>query len=256
LVLKRDNRIWVMDLARGTDIKLTNGYSQLPLWTPDGTHVIYQSALDSDRLRRGFIRRAANGTGEGELLTEGVKFPHEISPDGQYIFYMMRGEKTRLDIWALSLRDHSEYPLIKTAADEREPQISHDGRWLAYISDESGSYEVYVQPFGKDGKLGDIKHRVSTNGGMQVHWRADGRELFYISPDGQMMSVAVKPAGTDLEFDRPVSLFKTHTFSRFGISHEYDVTSDGQRFLVGTVVGDTKSPPPTLIVNWQAVVSR
>jgi Tol biopolymer transport system component len=252
LVVKRLTKIWVMDLARSTGIKLTTAFSQLPLWTPDGTHVIYQSALDSNSLRRGVMRRAANGSGEGELLAEGVKFPHEMSPDGRFVLYLMRGQKTRLDIWALSLADRKEYPLLNSAADEREPQLSHDGRWIAYSSDESGAYEIYVRSFTADGKAGDDKRRASTNGGTQPHWRADGRELFYIAADGEMMSVPVNGSGAGLEFGQPVALFKTRTLSRYGISHEYDVTADGQRFLIGTMVGDTKAPPPTIVLNWTA----
>lgn len=256
LLVKRLNRIWVMDLARGTGIKLTSAFSQLPLWMPGGKSVVYQSALDSNRLRRGVVRRASNGSGEAELLAEGVKFPHEVSPDGRFVLYLMRGEKTRLDIWAVSLADHKEYPLLNSAADERDPQFSQDGHWLAYSSDESGSYEIYVRQFTADSKVGDDKHRVSTNGGMQAHWRSDGRELFYIATDGQMMSVAVKTSGSGLEFGQPVALFKTRTLSRFNISHEYDVTADGQRFLVGTLVGDTKAPLPSVLLNWTASLKK
>jgi Tol biopolymer transport system component len=252
LVLKRQTRIWVMDLARSTGIKLTTIFGQLPLWAPDGAHVIYQSALESNLLRCGIVLRAANGSGEGELLAEGVKFPQDISPDGRFVLYLMRGPKTRLDVWLLSLADHKEYPLLNSAADEREPQLSHDGHWLAYSSDESGSYEIYVRSFSSDGKAGDDKRRLSTNGGTQPHWRADGRELFYLSTNGEMTSVPVKALGTDIEVGQPVPLFKARTLSRYGISHDYDVTADGQRFLIGTMVGDTSAPPPSVIVNWAA----
>jgi Tol biopolymer transport system component len=256
LVVKRSSRIWVIELARSTGMKLTTVFSQLPLWTRDGTHIIYQSALESNSLQRGIVRRAFNGGEEGELVAEGVKFPHEISPDGRFVLYLMRGPKSRLDIWVLSLADHKEYPLLNSAADEREPQLSHDGHWLAYSSDESGSYEIYVRSFSSDGKAGDDKRRVSTNGGTQPHWRADGRELFYLSTNGEMTSVPVKALGTDIEVGQPVPLFKARTLSRYGISHEYDVTADGQRFLIGTMVGDTSAPPPAVIVNWGAELNK
>lgn len=256
LVLKRDVRIWNIDLARNTGIKLTSTYSQLPLWMPDGKRVIYMSALESNVRQRGVILRNANGAGEGEIIATGVKFPHEVSPDGRFVLYLMRGEKTRLDLYAISLADRKEYPLLNSAFDERDPQFSHDGKWLAYTSDESGNYEIYVRPFSADGKVGDDKRRISTNGGSQPHWRQDGREFYYISAAGEMMSVAVKPTAMGLDFGPPIPLFKVRTLSRVNISHEYDVTADGQRFLVGTLVGETKSPPPTVIINWQAVVSK
>lgn len=100
-----------------------------------GTHVVYQSALDSNLLRPGLILRNANGAGEGELLAEGVKFPQEASPDGRFILYLMRGEKTRLDLYALSLVDHKEYPLLNSPF--------QDGRQLYYLSASGEFYNAF-----------------------------------------------------------------------------------------------------------------
>nr|HEV7953893.1 protein kinase [Candidatus Acidoferrales bacterium] len=252
LVIKRDNNIWVIDLARDTGIRLTSVFSQLPMWTPDGSHIIFQSSTDEVG-KRGIVRKAANGVGELELLLNGVNFPHEISPDGRFVLFTRRGVKTRLDIWALPLfGDRKEFPLMNSAFDEREPQISPDGRWLAYCSDESGNYEIYVRPFSADGKVGDDKRRVSTNGGSEVKWRANGQELFYVAGDGQLMAVPVKTSGAGIEFGAPKALFKTRLFGQQAILHEFDVTPDGQRFIVGTLIGEPKAPPPTVILNWTA----
>ncbi len=256
LVIKRDSNIWVIDLARDTGIRLSTVFSQLPLWTPDGSQIIFQSSTDEVG-KRGIVRRAANGVGEVELLLNGVNFPHEISPDGRFILFTRRGVKTRLDIWALPLfGDRKEFPLMNSAFDEREPQISPDGRWLAYCSDESGSYEIYARPFSAEGKVGDDKRRVSTNGGSEEKWSANGKELFYIAGDGELMSVPVKTSGAGIEFGAPKALFKTRLFGQQSILHEFDVTPDGQRFIVGTLIGEPKAPPPTVILNWTTELNK
>jgi eukaryotic-like serine/threonine-protein kinase len=256
LVIKRDSNIWVIDLARDTGIRLTSTFSQLPLWTPDGSHIIFQSSANEIG-KRGIVQKAANGVGELELLLNGVNFPAEISPDGRFILFDHRGVRTQLDVWALPLfGDRKEFPLLNSAFDEREPQLSPDGRWLAYCSDESGSYEIYVRPFSADGKVGDDKRRVSANGGFQPKWRAGGQELFYVASDGQMMSVPVKMSGAEIEFGAPKALFKTRLFGQQSILHEFDVTPDGQRFIVGTLIGEPKAPPPMVILNWAAELNK
>ncbi|GAC1623024.1 MAG: hypothetical protein NVS9B13_16420 [Candidatus Acidiferrum sp.] len=256
VVIKRDNNIWVLDLMRGNGIRLTSGFSQLPAWSPDGSHVVFQSSLEVAG-NRGVVQKAANGVGEAELLLKGVNFPCAWSPDGRFILFLRRGEKTRLDVWALPLfGDRKEYPLLNSAFDERSPQLSPDGRWLAYSSDESGSYEIYVRSFTADGKVGGDKRRISINGGVQPKWRAGGQELFYVADDGQLMSVAVKTGGAELEYGAPKALFKTRMLARYSILHEYDVTPDGQRFLIGTLISEPKAPPPTVILNWMAGLNK
>jgi serine/threonine protein kinase len=256
VAIKRDSNIWVIDLVRETGIRLTSIFSQLPIWSPDGSQVGFQSSIEGTA-KRGITRKAANGVGEAEMLLEGVRFPTDWSPDGRYILFLQRGVKTRLDIWVLPLSgEKKEYPLLNSAFDEREPQISRDGRWLAYCSDESGNYEIYVQSFTSDGKLGADKRRVSINGGTQPLWRRDEKELFFVAGDGKLMSVGVKNNGAELEFGPPKALFQAHMQNRYSISHEYDVSPDGQKFLVGTLIGESKVPPPTVILNWMADLKK
>jgi len=120
-------------------------------------------------------------------------------------------------MWALPLfGDRKEYLLSNSPFDEYNRQLSPDGRWLAYTSDETGNYEIYVQSFSSDGKLGVDKKRVSTTGGKLPVWRRDGSELFFIAGDGQMMSSSVKTGGTEFEFATPKPLFKTRTLSLEG----------------------------------------
>lgn len=202
--------------------------------------------------------KAANGSGDEEILLQRTGFPTVWSPDGRFIIFRERGVKTRLDMWALPMfGDRKEYQLSNSPFDEQTPQLSPDGRWLAYTSDETGNYEIYVQSFSADGKLGADKKIISTNGGKLPVWRHDGSELFFIAADGQMMASSVKTSGAEFEFVTAKPLFKTRMLSlEGGIYHEYDVSPDGQRFLIGTLIGETKAAPPTVILNWTAALKK
>ncbi len=251
----RNADIWVIDLARKSEIRLTSdpGIDGLPIWSPDGSRVVFESV----RGVRGLYRKAASGEGTEELLLKvGDCAPTDWSQDGRFIIYNLSAEKTRRDVWALPLfGDRQPHPLLNSEFDEYQAQLSPDGHWLAYASDESGNYEVYVQPFTAEGKLGGDKKRISTNGGKHPRFRRDGRELFYVAADGQMMAVALKPSGATFEFETPKALFKTRMLTgllQSGI--EYDVTADGQRFLIGTMVGEANATPVSVILNWMAEV--
>jgi len=137
----------------------------------------------------------------------------------------------------------------------RQPKHSANGRWLAYNSDETGRSEIYVQSFSNEGKLGSDRKLISSAGGMLPVWRADGSELFFVAPDGQMMVAAVKTDGREFEFATPKALFKTRMMASISF-HEFDVTPDGQRFLIGTLIGESKAAPPTVIMNWTALLKK
>ena len=246
-----DSNLWVVDLEKGTGLRITSTFSQMPVWSPDGSRIAYNNGNN-------IAVKAANGSGDAETFLQRTAFPAAWSPDGRFILFMERGVKTRMDLWALPMfGDRKEYQLSNSSFDEQNPQLSPDGRWLAYSSDETGNYEIYVQSFSADGKLGADKKRVSTAGGKLPVWRRDGSELFFVAADGQMMASSVKTGGTEFQFDAPKPLFKTRTLALEGaIFHEYDVTADGQRFLIGTLIGDTKAAPPTVILNWLAEVKK
>jgi Tol biopolymer transport system component len=252
VVIKRDGGIWVSDINGQNGILL--GAGQLAAWFPDGSRIAFNGNQGSGP---GIYERAANGVGEPKLILGGVVFPKGWSPDGRFLTFMRRGVKTRGDIFVLSrFGDGKEFPLINSAADELEPELSPDGRWLAYISDESGSYEIYVQSFTAEGKVGSDRRRISTNGGIVPNWSRDGKELFYVASDGQLMSVAVKANGTELEFSPPKALFKTRMMADANVFHEFDVSPDGQHFLVGTLIGESTAPPPSVILNWTAALKK
>jgi hypothetical protein len=251
VVVKRDQNLWVIDLEKGTGLRITSTFAQSPVWSPDGSRIVYSAGP-------GMSLKAANGIGVEETFLPGANFPSAWSPDGRFVIYRRRGVKTRMDMWVFPMfGDMKEYQLSNSPFDEQNPQLSPDGRWLAYSSDETGNYEIYVQSFSADGKLGADKKRVSTAGGKLPVWRRDGSELFFVAADGQMMASSVKTGGTEFQFATPKPLFKTRTLSLEGaIFREYDVSPDGGRFLIGTLIGDTKAAPPTVILNWLAEVKR
>ena len=251
LAVKRDG-IWTSDLNGENAIRL--GGLQFPAWAPDGSRVVFNGSFQG---KAGIYERAANGVGEPVLLLQGSVFPKAISPDGRFLIYMHRGVKTRADVWVLPRTDSGKpFPILQTVADEHAPELSPDGKWLAYISDESGSYEVYVQSFTVEGKLGAERKRISSNGGLVPNWSSDGRELFYVDGDGRMMAVAVNTGGGEFQKGAMTALFQTRMFDEASVFHEFAVSHDGQRFLVGTLIGDTKSPRPTVILNWPAALKK
>jgi Tol biopolymer transport system component len=247
--------IWVIDLARDLPTRLTFDPAREvnPIWAPAGKRVAYYSIQ-----RKGVYQRAANGAAPEELLFEATSIAtSDWSPDGRFIFFSRLDEQTGRDVWVAPLSNSVKpYPLLNTQFDEYRAQLSPDGRWLAYVSDESGSYEIYVQPFTAEGKLGGDKRRISTGGGNQPRWRRAGGELFYVADDGQMMAVAVRTSGASFEHGAPQALFKTRIWRDapmlLGIS--YDVSADGQRFLIATIVGEAS--PVNVILNWTAGVKK
>jgi Tol biopolymer transport system component len=179
------------------------------------------------------------------------------TPDGRFLFYTQRGPRTRFDLWALpSFGDRQPFVLLNSKADENTALVSPNGRWLAYLSDESGFSELYVQSFSADGKLGTDRQRISDNGAFSPVWSSDGKEIFFIDRNRQMMATTVKTDGPQFEKTTPVALFKTRTIFSYGLFREFDVTPDRQRFLIGTLVGDSKPAAPTVIMNWTALLKK
>ena len=180
--------VWSFDLRRRALTRLTTDAStdNNAIWSPDGSRIVFSSN------RKGVLdlyQMSATGAGsEDPLLTTGqILNPSDYSRDGQFLLYSSSGDpKTRTDIWALPMRGGGKpFPVVQTSANERQAQFSPDGKWIAYQSDRSGRTEVYVQPFPGPG----AQSPMSTNGGVQVRWRSDGKELFYVALDGRLMAV-------------------------------------------------------------------
>ncbi len=245
--------IWLLDLLRGVPTRFTfdpNG-DRTPIWSPDGSRIVFASDRKGGLYH--LFQKAQGGTGNDELLLESNsdKGTEDWSGDGRFILYSSFDSKTKSNVWALPLfGDRQPYPLLNSEFNENGSQFSPDGHWLAYASDESGSNEIYVQPFTAEGKLGDSKQRISTSGGNQPRFSRNGRELFYVAGDGQMMAVALKPSATTFAFEPPKALFKAR------MQTGYDVAADGQRFLIGTMAGEAKESAINVILNWTAGLPR
>jgi Tol biopolymer transport system component len=180
------------------------------------------------------------------------KFPTDWSMDGRFIIYYEIDPKTRRDIWVLPVGgDRKPFPFLQTEANEIGGQLSPDGRWMAYASDESGGYEVYVQSFPSGGG----KRQVSTKGGIGPCWRRDGKELFYYASDGKLMAVEVKN-GASFEAGMPSALFEFRSGNGAVTTAPYTVTADGQRFLLNALVDESGAAPLTVVVNWTAERKR
>ena len=234
-------------MLRGAGTRLTSdhGTEHLPFWSHDGTEVLFAA----DRVGNWSLFVKDLRQRERALPTPGGwgAFPSDWSSDGQYIVYSTPAPHTKWDIWTLALSEPSKpRPILQSEFNERSGAISSDNRWLAYLSDETGSPQIYVQPFPSGGH----KVQISTRGGYQPKWNPSGNELFYVSPDSKLIAVDVR-AGADIEVGVPRELFSlplTDLDVAFGI--DYSVTAAGQRFLVNTVLRDTPSAPIFVILNW------
>ena len=223
-----------------------------------------------NHLLRGIYQVVASG-GDEHLVLQGTVFPAHMSPDGRFLLYTQRGQNTRMDVWALPLVDHppsatalrhEPFPLLNSQFEEVAAELFPDGRWLAYQSDVTGTEEVYVRRFAAaDGTLGEPQ-RISIGGGTRPRWRRDGTELFYVAaPQGgtraQMMAAGIKTGGAALQVAAPVGLFTTRMMPST-IFTDYDVTRDGQRFIVGTILDTPNATRPSSIVvlNWTAELKK
>ena len=218
-----------------------------PVWSPDGTRVAFASGKGGTL---DLYEKPASGTGAEVLLlhTEHPKHPESWSPDGRVLTYASFEEPTKYDVWMLSLDGaRKATPYLRSEYSEGQSQISPDGRWVAYTSNESGRLEVYVGAF----PVPNGKWQISSDGGADPRWRGDGRELFYISTDGRMMAVdvAARPA---FAAGVPRPLFEINVMDLWqDARNHYDVSRDGARFLVASPVENTKRLPLTMVVNWQ-----
>jgi eukaryotic-like serine/threonine-protein kinase len=242
--------LWLEDFSRHVATRLTFDPSDdnSVVWSPDDSRIFFMS----QRSGGGDIyQKASSGTGADELLfsSPALKNPSSISPDGRYLLFDNLDPKTKWDVNVLSIPDRKVTPFLHSEFDENEADFSPDGRWVAYASNESGRYEVYVQPFPGPGG----KWQVSTNGGTAPLWRRDGKELFYVAPDQKLTSVAVK-IGASFEPDTPKPLFEVRL--RNDPSRHYDASPDDQRFLLNMPLGDEKTPPITLIQNWTVLLRQ
>ena len=255
IAVEVSGQTWTYDTARDTLTRLTfdGAQNDAPAWSPDGTRIAVRSSREG--LPSSIFWQMADGSGGQERLstsTEVADLPLSFSPDGQQIAFVRTDRKTQRDIWVASVKDRKRSLFLATPATEGAPRFSPDGRWIAYVSDESGRPETYVQPYPGPGG----KWQISTDGGIEPAWNPNGRELFYRS-GGRMMAV---PVATQPAFSvgRPTMLFEgeylASPFPQTGVI--YDVTPDGQRFLMIKDVQAASATQINVVVNWFEELKR
>jgi Tol biopolymer transport system component len=225
------------------------------VWTPDGKRIVFAS--DRAGLRDFYIR-AADGSGQDELLlkTNEDKIPRAISPDGKYLLFDSYNSKAGGDLWILPLEgDRKPAPLIQTEFNEVVGEFSPDGRWIAYMSNETGAFEVYVKPFspGPGTDISGSKSTISKGGGTFPHWR--GKHLIYTTLDGRVMSVDVS-AGKTFQFGVPQRIFQAPEVPT-NLNGGGDVTANAKRFLFVASKGASDAPAPfTVVLNWLSALKK
>jgi Tol biopolymer transport system component len=244
--------IWVIDSAGTTAFRLTSHGGNLPVWSPDGSHIAF-SAFQEGRYH--LRQKLSSGDGnEGTFVTSSTdEWPADWSRDGRFLLFFHPTASKTFELWALPLTpDRKPIWLMNTGWYGGRAQLSPNGRWFAYTSNESGADEVYLRPF----PAGDSKRQISLGGGIEPRWRRDGRELFFVAPDQQMMAVPVDP-DIPLPVGLPKALFQTRILiSTHAVARrQYVVTADGQRFLINQPAAGPTSSPITVVINWQAALA-
>jgi len=243
--------VWVHDIDRQFSSRFTTQgpFNNVPVWTPDGGTIAFATGRN-----RGvdIYQKKVGATGDDDAVLRvnaiPILFPSDLSRDGKYLMYYRTDRKTNLDTWVLPLfGDRTPVKILGTAYNESQGQFAPDGKSFAFVSDQSGQQQVYLQSFPS----ATLQRQVSTGGGTQPRWRPDGRELFYLAPDGKMMSVSIRGNDT-LETDAPRLLFNTPLDPR-ALRQTYAVSPDGQRFLLQTPSASSSSTL-TVVLNWPGLL--
>jgi Tol biopolymer transport system component len=247
--------VWVLDSVRQMRFTRASAgrMTRFPLWSPDGGRIAFE-AIEPNSVR--LSAKPSTGGDEEEVLLESAqtKIPCDWSRDGRFLIYYAPDPKTGTDLWVLPFDGSGRpFPFLKTETNELWAQFSPDGRWVAYQSNESGRFEIYVRAFRAPGG----QTVVSTGGGVYPRWSHDGKELYYIAPDARLMAVSIR-AKTTIEAGLPTALFQTRKvgggLNVINRGHQYDVAPDG-RFLVDVEAGATP-PPLTLLMHWSTAAVR
>lgn len=236
--------LWLLDLMQGatTNFK-SEGNNVNPVWSPDGQQFAFSTIRGGTHNL--YLRRLNGNPPEEPLQNAALRSrASSWSPDGKWLVFWMFGQQTGEDLWLMPMTgERKPQPLLQTKANERAAKVSPDGNWLAYQSDESGSNEIYVTQFPQPAR----SWRISTSGGVNPHWRGDGKELYFVS-HSKLMAVSVT-LGAEVQSGTPQPLFEIEG----GV---YAPNKDGQRFLTKVITEKAPIPPISVVQNWMAEVKK
>jgi eukaryotic-like serine/threonine-protein kinase len=247
--------LWLYDVKRELRTRFTfdSANEFEAIWSPDGARLAFARSRASVDL----YQKLSSGSGREDAILEGGlgKFPSDWSPNGQFILYIAGGAAIqRSDLLVLPLfGDKKPFPFLDSSFVETRGRFSPDGRWIAYASDESGQLEIYVARFPEPGE----RRRVSTAGGLWPRWRRDGKEIVYVASNNTLAAATVNGEGATFEVGAVRTLFAVRPRPMVSLGdYPYDVSADGQRFLINTVADETASAAITLVVNWTAGLKK
>ncbi|HEV8385608.1 MAG TPA: hypothetical protein VGQ11_12115, partial [Candidatus Acidoferrales bacterium] len=252
----RNIDIWIYEVSRGLRTRFTFDptFDRLPVWSPDGSRIVFSS---SRRGQYDLYVKPASGAGAEELLLAASGsnlYPTDWSPDGKFLLYWNPGTTTGNDLWVLPMTgERKPVPFLQTPFNESDGHFSPDGKWIAYVSNESGTEQVYVAPFPGPGG----KWQISSAGGIRPLWRRDGKEIVFLAPDDTLTATEVSGTGASFQVGavRPLFLTKPQRFVSF-FPALYSASSDTQRFLINSATSQAASAPMTLVVNWTADLKK
>jgi serine/threonine protein kinase/Tol biopolymer transport system component len=249
------SNIWIADLGRGVTSRFTSNRARemFPAWSPDAATIVF--AVQRPDLTGQLYRKASNGSGDAEPLRVGdetAKYPTDWSHDGKFFVYHSFAPDTQSDIWMAPAAGGTPTALVQTRFEESNGRLSPDGRWIAYTSDESDQFQVYVQSFPP----GRGKWRISTDGGLLPEWRSDGRELYFVDPAGRLVAVPVHGT-TSFDVGVPATLFDLHApRNEYPDPAPYAVMPGGQRFLVNRLLDRDAVSALVIVLDWTAALKK
>lgn len=253
---KGDLDIWVLETEPGISSRFTfgPGANWFPVWSPDGSRIVFSSLRGAPPT---LYQKLTSGAGAEEplLKPDRPKIPSSWSTDGKFLVFGTLDPKTKWDIWILPMfGDRRPFPFAETEFDERTGEISPDGHWIAYASDESGNPEVYVRPF----PTGPGKWQISKDGASEPHWRRDGKELFYLSGDQRLVAVDVSadPPAFHVGVSTPLFTARLTGLDSQYVWNRYAITPDGGRFLLNKTGENLAGMSITVSLNWAAEAAR
>jgi eukaryotic-like serine/threonine-protein kinase len=255
-VANQNTDVWTYDLQHGSTKRLTFDPAQdsSPIWSPDSSQLAFSSNRQSSsnpQTNNVIYVKNSDGRQEEKLIVYGSginNYANDWSKDGRYILFFRDA-----DLWFVTIPDLKSTLFLKAPSLARNGQFSPDGKWVAYASNETGKWEIYVTSFPD----AHGKWQLSHGGGEQPRWRRDGKELFYLSSDGKMMSVPVT-TGPNFDAGAPVALFQATPRQPVPLYDlfVYDVSRDGQRFLIITPLKHAETQPMSVVLNWPAELNN